>query len=170
KSLKPISDPEEVVVHRLNSFVNRLQLWGISKAQVDEGEKDQPSHLKSLVVWIKCHKSGYRPLALNAANPLADLCKMISDALIAVEFETHKMYRDLIATHLGYVVDRNWTNSSSDETAERWAFLNKVVSPELMSKCHVLSADIEAAYPSFPFQLIIETMIVTLKSRGGGEV
>ena len=60
---------------------------------------------------------------------------MISDALIAVEFETHIMYRDLIASKLGYVVDRNWTNSSSDETVERWRFLNKIISPELMSQC-----------------------------------
>ena len=88
---------------------------------------------------------------------------MISDALIAVEFETHIMYRDLIASKLGYVVDRNWTNSSSDETVERWRFLNKIISPELMSQCQVLSADIEAAYPSFPFQMTIEITMVTLK-------
>ena len=72
------------------------------------------------------------------------------------------MFRDLIASKFGFVVDRHWTNSSSDETAERWRFLNKVIAPELMSKCIVLSADIEAAYPSFPFQLTIEVSIVTL--------
>lgn len=120
-----VSDSEEVVATRLNAMVLRTGVYGAKPPEKD----DMPKFLQLAVVWIKYHKRKkevcYRPLALNALNPMAPLCKAISDALIAVENALHKMSSDLILQHFGVMVDTNWICSSSDSAASRFNLVNR---------------------------------------------
>ena len=157
-----VSDSEEVVATRLNAMVLRTGVYGANPPEKD----DMPKFLQLAVVWIKYHKKKkevcYRPLALNALNPMAPLCKAISDALIAVENALHKMHSDLILQHFGVMVDKNWICSSSDNAASRFNLVNRIESPETIKECKIVSADISNMYPSLPISMMVQVLSVVI--------